>query len=204
MEQENHPNNTEYIQIIRKELARNVALGGIDRLSRQHGGVWTSATIFYEKQVVHTTMPAQAGGHGTNDEYGVGSVEDEESQVSVSDSEVSTIAMVNDYLQQLLWNYPTGAHTGRRIDILITGNMGPCDGCKGRLQRFINECRTRWVGVNFELEVNYTTPPNDVTRKRLDTTYGHHGDGPRPTRGRSSLRASGSEGTVRRMISLAH
>jgi hypothetical protein len=141
--------------------------------------VWTSATVFYEKRAVHSTQPAPAGEHTTNDVYGVGMEEDYESQVSVSDSEVSTITMAESYLQQLLWDYSTGVHMGRRIDILITGNMGPCNGCKARLNNFLEICRSRWLGVNFELEVNYTTQPNDVVRKQQDTTYGHHGDGNR-------------------------
>ena len=183
MEIENHPNNNEYIQILHKELARGSNLGDIDQITRESGGVWTSASIFYEKKFLVSTPPARAGAHDETDGYGVGMTEDDESQVSVQDSEVATIAAVQQQLEQLLWDYATGAHQGRRVDILITGNMGPCDGCKGRLQRFVQTCRARWFGVNFELEVNYTTRPNDVVRKQLDTTYGHHGDGQRVSSG---------------------
>ena len=176
MQQENHRSNREYIQIITKMLARDGALNQIDDITHQRGGVWTSATVFYEKQPVHSTQPAQAGGHDAPDHYGFGVHEDHESSMSISDSEVSTIAQLEQYLPRLLSN---GVHTGRRVDLLITGNMGPCDGCKTRFTRFLATCRATWQFVNFELEVNYTTPPNDVRRGGQDTTYGDHNDGSR-------------------------
>jgi hypothetical protein len=178
MRVENHTNNAEYIQIIHKELERDHSLIGMDQIVRNHHGVWTSAKIFYEKTLVHSTNPAQAGQHNTTDHYGVGMDDSHESGASVQDSEVDTIAQVEQHLQTLLQGYPN-AHIGRRVEILVTGNMGPCDGCKDRLERFVATCRQRWIGVNFELEVNYTTQPNDVRRQGLDTTYGDHNDGSR-------------------------
>ncbi|HEY6173370.1 MAG TPA: hypothetical protein VIX73_02960, partial [Kofleriaceae bacterium] len=179
MQQQNDQRNSEYIQIIHKELARDNALNNINDITHQQGGVWTSATIFYEKRPVHSTAPALAGAHDETDHFGVAMSGDYESSKSVMDSEVSTLAAVGTVLQQLLHNYQTGVHIGKRIDILITGNMGPCDGCKARINRFINACNTTWRGVNFEIEVNYTTPPNDVRRGRGNTTYGDHDDGAR-------------------------
>lgn len=178
MQVENHPNNTEYIQILHKELERDQSLIDMDQTVRQHHGVWTSAKIFYEKALVHSTNPAQAGQHNTTDDYGVGMDQSHESGASVLDSEVDTIAQIEQHLPTLLQGYPH-AHIGRRVDILVTGNMGPCNGCKGRLQRFVATCRQRWLGVNFELEVNYTTQPNNVLRQGLNTTYGYHNDGSR-------------------------
>jgi hypothetical protein len=180
MRVENHPSNTEYIQILHKELERDQSLIGMDQIVRQHHGVWTSAKIFHEKALVYSTDPAKAGDVDTTDDYGVGMDmhESHEHGASVLDSEVSTIAQIEQHLQTLLQGYPQ-AHIGSRVDILVTGNMGPCDGCKDRLQRFVATCRQSWRGVNFDLEVNYTTRPNDVRRQGLGTTYGDHNDGSR-------------------------
>jgi hypothetical protein len=174
---ENHANNNEYVQIAHKELMRSHSLAHINETARQNHGVWTRGTVFYEKAACFWTAPARAGDHGDTDPYGVGEDNSHEAAASVKDSEVSTIAQLERYLANKLHDHDTGKHHGQRVEILITGNLGPCDGCKDRLERFIAECRRRWLGVNFALEVNYTTQPNDVQRQGLDTTYGHHRDG---------------------------
>ncbi|MDI3289432.1 hypothetical protein [Polyangium sp. 15x6] len=178
MLRENNRANDEYIQICRLELARDDALVALDGIVRRDGGVWTSVLVFVEKVFVFQTDPVRAGEHDETDTYGIAAgVEDAEMAASVRDSEVATLNMVlRD--QRLRWDQ---LRPGYRIDFIVVSNMGPCDGCKTRLQNFLDQLRRHpycWQ-LNFSLESDYMTPPNDVDRQRLRTTYGYHGDNSR-------------------------
>lgn len=175
---ENNRANDEYVQICRVELARDEALVAINEIAYANGGVWTSALVFVERVFVLQTDPVRSGDHDERDVYGIGmGFEDAEMGASVRDSEVATLNMVlRD--PRLRWDL---LQPGCRVDFVVVSSMGPCDGCKTRLQNFLLSLRRQFFyrQLNFSLEANYTTPPNDVERQRMPTTYGHHGDGSR-------------------------
>jgi hypothetical protein len=170
---ENNRANDEYVQICHMEFARDAALLAIDQAARNARGVWTSAFVLNEKNPWLRTDPARAGEHDEPDSYGIGEGDDDaEMGASVRDSEVATLNAVwrslvesRHYIQ-----------TGHRIDIVVVGNMGPCNGCKIRLRNFLRLLRQNFRYVNFSVEVNYMTRPNDVWRQHMPTTYGDHGD----------------------------
>ena len=66
------------------------------------------------------------------------------------------------------------------MKVLLTGNMGPCEGCKTRIHQFLQDVRqilgAEHRGIWVSLEANYTTRTNDVIRKDTDTRYGYPDD----------------------------
>ncbi|HXU93948.1 MAG TPA: DUF4157 domain-containing protein [Gallionella sp.] len=179
MQQENNPANTEYVQICIKELSRDQALKEISNKC-QEGGIWTSATIFSEKQFWYRTEPQRSGSIAVEqDKYG--KVNDycsnDEKNLSNLDSEVGTL----DALEKSLAPYINQGYfsPGHRLDILITGNIGPCDGCKERLHNFWQKIKSALdrLQVNVTMEVNYQTEPCLTTRQGHETMYGYGRDG---------------------------
>lgn len=105
----------------------------IDTTAHQNGGIWTMATLYYGnghmwQSEIHGSQ-TEVGGYSYPE--GLETADEDEQNLSARDSEVGVLDETMDYLN----NNPPD-HTAAYIKIVFTGNIGPCDGCKERLEQF--------------------------------------------------------------------
>jgi hypothetical protein len=142
--------------------------------ARDEKGVWTKATVLVNGTEVRETPPERAGiGEGIEGtrEYHEKPTEMTESE---NDSEVKTLAHLTEFIFD---QNPSG---WTNVNVIFSGSMGPCNGCKQRLTEFMEQvdAYARELNGRFRLvlDVNYTTQTNTSTMRK--TTYGYDDDAP--------------------------
>jgi hypothetical protein len=141
--------------------------------ANQNGSIWSMGRIFAYDQYINQHMifssQPEAPSAGYADYvYAQRAVEtsEEERNNSIGDCEVATLERLYTFIwsQNLLAQRPTLLH------IILSGSMGPCKGCRGRIQHFINDLdqKVKELGIRvaLKLDVNYTTPTNWENREQ--------------------------------------
>jgi hypothetical protein len=132
-------------------------------------GVWTMASLLVDGERLLLTAPARAGAEGADRVLHERPTEMTESE---HDSEVATLATLTEFLGS------ADLSRWRNVNVIFSGSMGPCDGCKQRLQLFIEQvdrmARNAHARFHLILDVSYSTATNQ-SRQRL-TTYGYQDD----------------------------
>jgi hypothetical protein len=138
-------------------------------------GVWAAGRILHRRGMVTTyaTNAHRAGkGEGTYALVGDG-VSKEELQASAYDCEVPVLDELSEWVTANIKQFDTTLHIG------LSGSMGPCLGCQGRIARFIRDINAVARNVNVRLpmvvEVKYTTALQLPGAKHLprQTQYGY-------------------------------
>ena len=162
------------MELIDYELEKANALGAIDTLGRTVGGVHTTASVFVDGVQITRTEAQQ---HPVNGQEWYADVvsrtdqEDAEQRISRFDSEVGTLEDAYGDLDAYLTERDIGQPV--RVRILLAGTIGPCDGCKRRLEAFFQEVLARLpVGSILWLESAYLNATSVVSRSDNPTRYG--------------------------------
>lgn len=143
------------------------------------GGVWSAGRVVYDDQfdTIYQTQAIRAGGSGNGAYAQSGyNVSSQELAASTRDSEVAVLDELSEYLTAQL------STITRPLHIILSGSMGPCLGCQGRIIQFIRDLNAiaRNVGnrVLLVLEVNYTTrmQPAGTPGLPRNTQYGYTHD----------------------------
>jgi hypothetical protein len=163
-----------YVELIDYEIERANALGDIDTLGRAEGGVHTTASVFVDGVRITRTEAQQHPMKG-QDWYAkvdTGTKQgDAEQRISSFDSEVGTLEDAYGDLDAYLTDRNTGQPV--RVRILVAGTVGPCDGCKRRLEVFFQEVLACLpVGSLLWLESAYLNATTVVRRADNPTRYG--------------------------------
>lgn len=176
------PNLSEYLllQVIALELARAGGLEDVQQAIDQHGaGIWTKAAVFVNGNLIGETNPIRSGaGQGEYSMLDPALVEPEDNDelhVSSLDSEVGTLEEVTGLL------HPYTNQQLQSIRIVLSGNLGPCDGCKLRAQVYVNDTAQLFLGATVVLESNYFTATAQTVRQNVPTMYGYGDDQQRST-----------------------
>ena len=100
-----------------------------------------------------------------------------ELRVSSKDAEVNTL--------EQLWNYfrsISDFNPYHEIRVIISGNLGPCDGCKQRIRQFalsvqqlINDEKPNHA-IRLIIETNYYTATSSTNKRGPTTQYGYTDD----------------------------
>lgn len=152
---------------------RNAEMRDIDNVYKNAahtGGVWTMATILVDGEQRLVTIPERAGvRRGEERMYHDHPTELTESE---NDSEVATLATLTEFFER------SDFSTWKNVNLIFSGSMGPCDGCKERLQGFVEDvarmARNARASFRLILDVNYSTETNPSRQRR--TTYGYGDD----------------------------
>src|SRR5579862_127481 len=83
------------------------------------------------------------------------------------DAEVTTLQDADNYISS------KNLLGVRSILVLLTGNVGPCDGCKARIMEFLRRVQKQAPNVHVRVEANYTTASRQETRQQQTTRYGY-------------------------------
>lgn len=96
--------------------------------------------------------------------------------LSSLDSEVGTLEEITGLLDP--WRQYVG-HV-QSIRIVLSGNLGPCDGCKRRLEVYLHDTQQLFPGAIVALESNYFTATAQTERgQQVPSQYGYNDDQPR-------------------------
>ncbi|HLG76855.1 MAG TPA: hypothetical protein VKX46_10595 [Ktedonobacteraceae bacterium] len=146
----------------------------------QQGNIWSKARIIVYNEnnvqsMLHETPLAQASAGHTGLRYAnrvAGNVDAQVIHDSLGDAEVGVLSELYDFITGtgVLQKIP------RRLYIILSGSMGPCLGCQGRIAAFIDDLNALANSIHARIpltfEVNYTTATNPLNR----TQYGYDGD----------------------------
>lgn len=163
-----------YLNIINEELIKNRHQAEIYELAGQHKGVWTKAAIFMDGEYICETDEYQAGqetGHYSDLEINKNEWLESELINSEKDSEVSTLQDAYELISNNI------GKANKNIKVILTGNMGPCEGCKSRIQAFLSDLvKISGKKIKISAEVDYFTKTHKLTRLEVDTRYGYPDD----------------------------
>lgn len=174
------PGNREdrfWMEVIDYELEKAGVLADIDQRGRDVGGLYTTASVFVDGQLIARTEPqthpANGQRHYARMQPGPkgSSPEVDEDRISHNDSEVGTLEdaweELDTYLQQVADPRP------RRVRILLAGTSGPCDGCKRRIEAFRDDVlQLLPPGSLLWIESAYLNASSVVPRAGKFTRYG--------------------------------
>ncbi len=153
------------LRFARYRRAEMSDIGTVYHHADTSGGVWTMATVLVNGEQKLVTAPARAGGERVRHGQSNAITESE------THSETATLNALSEFVGTAklpLW---------RDVNVIFSGSMGPCDGCRQRLQGFIDMVdRMAWnVGAKFRLvlDVNYSTKTN---KPDIRHTYGYGDD----------------------------
>ena len=165
-----------YIGLIDYLLTQADVLHGISEKSANYGGIFTSAAVFINGQLIGQTEPVISPDSSTEYyKYVLGqeaATTDElkEEHNSRNDSEVSTLEEAYNLLRPY-----AGSWVGQpQVRILLAGTSGPCDGCKRRLEAFQRDVLALLPqGGILSIESSYLNSTSQQTRNETQTRYGY-------------------------------
>ncbi|MCC5604907.1 eCIS core domain-containing protein [Nostoc favosum] len=169
-----------HIYFIDYELHKGHMLTEIKEKNREHGGIFTSAAVFINGKLIGKTEPSFQRDSSTqyymySDDNNLTNSEKEEEEDSKNDSEVATLEeayniIVHNHMQQEESNQTNQT----KIHIVVAGTSGPCDGCKKRLERFVNDVlQLVPEGGEVSIESAYLNANITQRRKNKRTQYGY-------------------------------
>jgi hypothetical protein len=178
------PQNRIYIAYIDRETTRADQLQNIATQTGLHGGIWTQAALFVNGQRLYQTNPVESGhgeGYLAQEPRATGGWERQEQLLSQTDSEVGTLSAIGNWLGTHVAQVRHQVGPIQGVAIYLTGNLGPCEGCKSRIEQLrrdiIEMLGPDGAHARVLVEANYTTPTNRVTRgEDVETQYGYPND----------------------------
>ncbi|WP_214413955.1 hypothetical protein [Sphaerisporangium fuscum] len=114
-----------------------------------------------------------------------GRVDKAQARMSKQDSEVAVLQEAWDWIEGLHSSFPPGSH----IRVVVVGNIGPCTGCKARLELFRQDLIDAFGSGRVIVESVYDTSQMFITKNyeekyedyetgttsTVSTTYGYEG-----------------------------
>ncbi|MEU4233341.1 hypothetical protein AB0F17_54430 [Nonomuraea sp. NPDC026600] len=175
---------------IAKSLA-DISIKGEGLFSRAL--VMVNGNLSFDEAHSYKTPVAEARSGGTtryslttNDGRGYqGRVDKAQARMSKQDSEAAVLQEAWDWIEGLHSSFPHGAH----IRVVVVGNIGPCTGCKARLELFRQDLIDMFGPGRVIVESVYDTSQMFITKDYEDkyedyetettstvsTTYGYEG-----------------------------
>jgi hypothetical protein len=145
----------------------------VTRLGRGAGN-WANVVLLADGKAVANVSSQKSGlTSGKKTRWGMGGKgKKKEILISHNDSEATVFNMLE---RQVDWDRLRGAAQSLVLNFVSTN--GACDGCKGRINEFVNShiLPLAGQGVAVSMRYRYTAPSKDVDRG-IPTTYGWPGD----------------------------
>lgn len=167
--------DADYIKLINYELGKADTLRAVSQASYDYGGIFTSASVFLDGQLLGTTEPISHPDSSTQyyqkvlDSQQATELELAEEHNSRNDSEVSTL----EEAYNLLYAQRQYLTQSSVVRILVAGTSGPCDGCKKRLEQLRTDALALLPpGAFLSVESSYLNSTQVKDRNEVQTRYG--------------------------------
>lgn len=163
---------------LRKELGKQQQSDHdtIDQVSTE--GIWTMASVIINNEHAFSTKP-NISGSASSRTYSL--AKRGEMAISWKDSEVGTLDQAESLFVK---NEGRLSLDENRVVVRITGNIGPCNGCKERIKHFLGIISTLLKmnttgSFTVTIDVDYFMKPYTAMRGDVLTEYGYNQDMPR-------------------------